>query len=269
MAAFLEQVTDPTHWTAGTAELVRTPSVVRPEIQSVVRPFQSAAALARDRRRSLLSTVVKAEILPRLVLARRVADGRQAGTTAAIATAIDHAAELLHLVLTEDAARAIAFVEMLHSRGATPEALYLGILTDTARQLGELWLADRADFVQVTISMGRLQQVLRALSSSFQADAVRRSDAHSVLLVPAPGEQHTFGLLLLGEFFRRAGWHIAGGPASCDRDAVETVRDTWFDVVAFSIGSTGLLDGLEQCIRRVGWRPVDARTARPCGARWC
>jgi methanogenic corrinoid protein MtbC1 len=248
MATFVEQVTDLTGWTSGTAELLRG-APFAPRETPPARVARTYEAPTRDRRNVLLNRVVEAEILPRLALVRRTIAAPQTEASPAIAAAA--AAELLQLVLTEESASAIAFIDRLYQQGVTLESVYLGILTDTARQLGELWLADRADFVQVTISMGRLQQVLRAMSSSFQATAARRNAVHRVLLVPAPGEQHTLGLLMLGEFFRRAGWHIAGGPAVSGLDAEATVRGGWCDVAAFSIGSIGLLEGLTRCIRRV------------------
>jgi methanogenic corrinoid protein MtbC1 len=74
-------------------------------------------------------------------------------------------------------------------------------------------------------------------------------------LLPAPGEQHTLGLVVLAEFFRREGWQIAGGPVSSQAatgaDAAKAARDTWIDVVGFSIGSASRVDGLTASIRAV------------------
>ena len=83
-----------------------------------------------------------------------------------------------------------------------------------------------------------------------QAGSVSQSAlADTVLLLPAPGEQHTLGLVILAEFFRREGWHISGGPVSSSYDPAGLVRDAWVDVAAFSIGSIRHLDKLASCIR--------------------
>ena len=65
----------------------------------------------------------------------------------------------------------------------------------------------------------RLQHVLRGArrrpSSAGASDARRRARS-AILLMPLPGEQHTFGLSMLADFFRRAGWNVwsgAGGAA--------------------------------------------------------
>jgi MerR family transcriptional regulator, light-induced transcriptional regulator len=252
MAAFVEQVTDPAGWTnTATAHLLRAPSLT-PRERSAAHAAMKRADLARERHTALLNRVVQTEILPRLVLAKRANAGLSAAIEATAATAHE-TTELLNLLLSQDAAAVTGFIELLHLRGAPPESLYLGVMTDAARRFDDLWVADRCDFAQVTIGMGLLQQALRALSQSFLAAAVEvsQTDARSVLLLPAPGEQHTFGLLMLGEFFRRSGWHVAGGPVSSHVDAADMVRSGWFDVAAFSVGSEALLDGLARCVRRV------------------
>ena len=72
-----------------------------------------------------------------------------------------------------------------------------------------------------------------------------------ILLLPSPGEQHTFGLVMVSEFFRRAGWDVAGGPWEAGADPVLMVRREWFDVVGFSLGVEHHLDDLAACIQAV------------------
>jgi methanogenic corrinoid protein MtbC1 len=250
MTAFLEQVAE----TAKRPGQATESSVIAPRgpVRASIRLADGISA--PDRRRELLTQLVQGEILPRLALSHRMpATARPApdSTTAPEATTAVNTAELVRLVMTEDAAGAIAFIELLQLRGASPEALYLGVITDAAGRLGEFWMEDRCSFAQVTISVGRLQQVVRSLSPAFQAAAVSRAQAESILLLPAPGEQHTFGLVMLAEFFRRAGWQVAGGPVSSGYDAADMVRGNWFDVAGFSVGSENLVERLARCIRLV------------------
>jgi methanogenic corrinoid protein MtbC1 len=212
----------------------------------------NSASLFRNRRAALLKRAVEAEILPRLALARAGAVAKQAETKPDAWTTEDDTAELVRLLMTPEDGSAWAFIELLKARGATPTSLYLGIITRAAQRLGELWDEDRCDFGQVTIGLGRLQQVVRALSPSFQMAAVGQSaHAETVLLLPAPGEQHTFGLVILAEFFRREGWHVTGSPASSGIDAPTLVSDAWVDIAGFSIGSIKHVDRLTACIRAV------------------
>jgi MerR family transcriptional regulator, light-induced transcriptional regulator len=251
MNTYMEQFAETERWIGRGQHGLESPS----NPVSDENPWASADDLPRARRKALLTSVVEAEILPRLARLRRhtAATGPIASAitgTSAMTTDRD-SQELVGLVLNREASAAAGFVDSLRRRGATPASLFLGVVTRAAQILGEMWDQDRCDFAQVTISMGRLQQVLRTLSPHFQMESVTRTHAETALLAPGPGEQHTFGLLVLGEFFRREGWHVAGGPATSASDAVLIVRRTWVDVAGFSIGSAARLEGLTQCIRAV------------------
>ena len=244
MSIFDDQVADPTGWYHHCGRVDPGPSPGdSPDFASLL-----GESMPRARRAVLLSRVVTTEILPRLALAKRFVATRPGDADVTTEADTD---EMVHLLLNRDAPEAIGLIERLQRRGATPESLYTGLLSAAARRLGALWEDDRCDFTQVTIGVGRLQQVARFLSPAFQHTAVSRPDPYSVLLMPAQGEQHTFGLLVLAEFFRRAGWHVAGGPVSAGLDPAELVRESHYDVAGFSIGSEALLSGLGKTIRRV------------------
>ena len=212
----------------------------------------TSGLITRNRRSALLSRLVEAEILPRLALARAASPSRSGEAEAAGVTTENDTLELVRLLMGNEDGGAWTFIELLEVRGATPASLYLGVVTQAARRLGELWEDDRCDFAQVTIGLGRLQQVVRALAPNFQLAAVGPAGhASSVLLLPAPGEQHTFGLIILAEFFQREGWHVIGGPISAGNEATATVRDQWVDIAGFSIGSLSRVDGLAARIQAV------------------
>ncbi|MBP6851739.1 MAG: cobalamin B12-binding domain-containing protein, partial [Rhodoferax sp.] len=128
-----------------------------------------------------------------------------------------------------------------------------------ARHLGSLWEQDLCDFTEVTIGLGRLHQVLRELSPGFSQPLSHAGNGRRILLLPSPGEQHTFGLVMVSEFFRHAGWDVAGGPWEAGADPVIMVRREWFDVVGFSLGSELHLDELAQCIRAVRKAAINPR----------
>jgi methanogenic corrinoid protein MtbC1 len=113
-----------------------------------------------------------------------------------------------------------------------------------------MWEQDLCTFVDVTVAVGRLQQALRDMSAGL---AFRPADGESVrrvLLVPAPGEQHTFGLVMVSEFFREAGWEVTGGPHP-QLDPVAQVRKEWVDVVGFTLAGELHLASLTAAIAAV------------------
>ncbi|HKM61988.1 MAG TPA: cobalamin B12-binding domain-containing protein [Acidisphaera sp.] len=248
MATFADQFAEDADWSAGpSAYAAPSRACTFPPPPIEIQP----ATYRRNRRAAVLTKLVETEILPRLRLVgvrtstRDVRPVPASGLTAADTT------EFVRLVLAEEAVAGMQYVETLRLRGATVRSLYLGLLTDAARLLGEFWQEDRCSFVDVTISMGRLQQIVRGLSPAFQTAALRRAHPETMLLLATPGEQHTLGLIILAEFFRSAGWHVAGGAVRSGEEAADIVHDSWFDVAGFSIGAENGLAQLTSCIRIV------------------
>jgi methanogenic corrinoid protein MtbC1 len=197
-----------------------------------------------------LVRTIEAEIIPRLVLARRAAAPQPARPPAGLLIPqSEDIEELARLVLERDEAPAVAFIEALHARGAAAETLYLDLLAPAARHLGVLWEADVCSFMQVTLGLWRLQQVLCELSPAFQLEDDFRALDRRALLIPLPGEQHTFGLAMVSEFFRRAGWDVWSGPLASSGDLAKVVGREWFAVVGLSVSSTAMLDRLAAAIR--------------------
>ncbi len=189
------------------------------------------------------------EVIPRLARSHR-APPRALAPGLAPPSAAEIETFTACLVDDSEAALALA-VDGLRLRGASVESLYLGIFAAAARRLGELWEEDRCDFCTVTVGLGRLQRLLRELSPAFGAEIEHPTGGRRAMLTQPPDEQHSFGLSIVAEFFRRAGWEIHGGPGGAARDPAARVRVEWFDVVGFSIGSEMRLPWLQTTITSV------------------
>jgi methanogenic corrinoid protein MtbC1 len=201
-------------------------------------------------RATLLTRTIEQEIVPRLVLARNALPDH--GTAAAVPPPEPQdAVDLARLVMAADPTEAAAFVEAIHSRGTPLDSVLLDVLAPTARRLGELWTEDLCDFAQVTMGLWRLHQLMRTLSAGIDHPTLYRENDRQALLVPVPGEQHTFGLAMVADFFRRAGWTVWSEPLASSNDLVGIVRSEWFALVGFSVSSASRLDVLAASIRRV------------------
>jgi methanogenic corrinoid protein MtbC1 len=181
------------------------------------------------------------------VLAHRAAPASRRSAAASS----EQIAHFAHLVLGQDVSAAFAYIEQVRARGMSLESVYLELLAPAARHLGELWEADLCDFTQVTVGLWRLQQVVRDLSPAFQPQAECSDQTRRVLLVPVRGEQHTFGLLMVADFFRRSGWDVWAGTPASSNELVGIVRSDWFAVVGFSVSCDTHLDGLASDIHAV------------------
>lgn len=193
---------------------------------------------------------IKTQIIPRIVLALRSLPVPKPAETAGQASpnAIEHFAAL---VLGNEDDAAFAHVENLLAQGASVQSIFLELLAPAARQLGTQWEADATDFASVTLGVGRLQRIMRRFGEDFCEEGGQGHGGESVLLTIIPGEQHSFGLSMVAEFFRRAGWNLCTGPFSSHQELTSLVHNHWFDVVGFSVSSDRRLDELKQDIHDI------------------
>ena len=225
------------------------------EAPSCAAVGEAVAEIDMARRRARLARTIEGEIIPRLKLAHTTDGACQAQNDAPVVLGTHtqpNAADIkafAKLVIAQDVGVALAHLELLRTNGISLESLFLDLLAPCAQLLGDLWLADECSFIDVSIGLARLQQILRELSPDFEPDAT--DEAHPnrrILLMLAPGEQHAFGLSLVEHFLRRSGWEVT--VASSDGSAVTgLLRKEWFSVVGLSMSCVGLLDGLQSCIR--------------------
>jgi methanogenic corrinoid protein MtbC1 len=210
---------------------------------------EQRAPSAQERISHIVRTI-EADIIPRLVRAHQPAPSALR-PSAPVLDAQPSEAEVLdfvELVLAEREVGYADLIERLRARGVSVENLYLGLLTPAARELGRRWEEDLTSFTDVTVAIGRLQRLMRGLSQSFGSEVEAPADGRRVLLIPAPGEQHTFGLSIVAEFFRRAGWEVVGADGEEGHDAAAMVRSEWYDVVGISVGVEARLDWLKSGI---------------------
>ena len=227
-----------------------------PSIDKVGGPRDGALGLPgrsldTDAMKDRLSRVIEAEIIPRLMLAHKQ-------SPAMVESGDDPREPLPELeafvetVLSTDVDKTFAAVDALRGAGVSVDRLFLGLLAPAARRLGEMWESDVADFMEVTVGLSRLQQVLRELTPRGQGPDRRQPGvARRILLAPAPGESHTFGLSMVEKFFRSAGWEVVSLAASSHADPVSAVRRESFSVVGFSLSCETRAEALSLVIRKV------------------
>lgn len=222
-----------------------------PDCEAGLAEFRPAEA-ANDTRMAQLARTIEEEIIPRLMLAHR-AGAEPMLAPVAVGRAITEAdvKQFAKLVLSHEEDIAFATIQGLRARDVSVERIYLDLLAPTARYLGVLWEEDLCNFTDVTVGLGRLQRVLRELSPALGRSVEHPAQGRRVLLLPSPGEQHTFGLVMVAEFFRRSGWDVTGGAWAAGADAATLVAAEWFDVIGFSLGAEVHLQALAGSIAAV------------------
>jgi methanogenic corrinoid protein MtbC1 len=196
-----------------------------------------------------LMQTIEANVIPRLLMAH--SGHAQASTAPVMNIRLDdqtRVEELSRLVLQDDASRAAQFVQELYEQGVPLDEIYMRLLAPVARRLGTMWEEDRASFTQVTTGMWRIKQLVYDFSPLFQEFARTDKAAPHAMLVPLPGSQHTLGLFMVSEFFRRGGWKVWGELAAGEADIVTAIKTQHFDLVGLSVSTEDQLPALARFV---------------------
>jgi MerR family transcriptional regulator, light-induced transcriptional regulator len=153
------------------------------------------------------------------------------------------------------------FVKKLLAKKVSIDSIYLELIPQVARKLGVLWEQDICTFSEVTIGLWRLQHILYGLSREFQVKNNSPIENLNALLIPAPRSQHTIGLFIVSEFFRRAGWRVWGEPNLLPEDVNNLIFSQWFDVIGISVGFEEQLPDVNQMILSLRARSMNPNVA--------
>lgn len=210
-----------------------------------------------EHREEAVAGVISAHVIPRLLAAHRHDDA------VVVAVGGDHvnaeeAVAFAPLALELEADALLDHVEVFLHRGVSVDTVFVELLAPAARQLGILWEDDRCDFIDVTMGLWRLQEIVRELSSRspdrFGAERAARTALFSVF----PGEQHSFGTVVIDDVFRRGGWASHYLSECTTPDLLDRVARQSFDLVGLTVSHDdhiGHLPSLVLALRSVSRNP--------------
>jgi methanogenic corrinoid protein MtbC1 len=224
--------------------------------RSDLSAYSSDRQSAPARYQQWLQRTIETEVIPRLMLAQRLAatppgvSGAHPGSTLGSTPGLADIETFTSLLLQDDESTCDDFIAALRNRPVAMESIFLDLFSPSARRLGELWNEDLCDFTQVTLGLWRIQKMVYELSSSIPAHLGEstRTTPLRAMLVAAPGSQHTLGLTMVCEFFRRAGWDVYSEPCANAEELTTLARHGWFDVIGLSASVDDQLEALETFI---------------------
>ncbi len=196
-----------------------------------------------------LHRLIEGEIIPRLLMAHRTSPTLNlVDKDAGIAVRAGDAERFARSALKNEAYALLVDIDVEIARGVSVETIFLDILAPAARHLGVLWDEDSVDFVDVTMALWRLQEIVHEVAARMPGAAERRGGERRALFAPMPGEQHGFGSLMVEEFFRRAGWTTASEPGASETELVGIVARRWFELVGITVACVDHVQDLPRVI---------------------
>ena len=158
-----------------------------------------------------------------------------------------------------DARELLDFVDKCLANGSSVDSIYVDLLAPTARRLGEYWESDERDFVDVTMGLWRIQEILRELTLRIPPPAVAGFGQRSALFSTMPGEQHSFGTLMIAECFYRAGWDADIMIEPSQSELIGKFAGRHYDLIGLTVSldcPKATLSGLVSAIRSVSSNPA-------------
>lgn len=212
-----------------------------------------------------------AQLIERLVIPRLMADEAGQSQSHASASAAPASSSrtgvmittadvvaFAELSLADEAAALVDFVDARMEGGSTVEQLYIELLAPAARKLGVMWEEDQCDFVDVTMGLWRIQEVVRELARRAPTGRCGGYGQRVALFSPMPGDQHSLGPTMISECFQRSGWHAESLIEPTCSELLAKVAGRHFDLVGLTVSNdcpTASLSSLIRSIRSVSSNP--------------
>lgn len=185
---------------------------------------------------SPINELIQKEVIPRLLMSHSTEESRN-DFFGGRRVKSREAKDFVELPLTNEADFMLAEVEKLQRAGVSTESIFVDLLAASARRLGEMWEEDECDFVEVTLGIWRLQEVMRDCAMRSIAASEANGAPNSALFSPFPGDQHNFGALMVEEVFASAGWQTEALLEPKRHELLHLIAERSFHVVGLTISN--------------------------------
>ncbi|AOL22847.1 Methanogenic corrinoid protein MtbC1 [Erythrobacter litoralis] len=222
------------------------------------RKEKSDAAAAGSRSGDAINTIIEGEIIPRLMMAH--SGGGEGSPSEDRPREIEpaDAARFAILPLELEADALLEEIDRFLGKGVSVDAIYLDLLAPSARTLGDMWDRDECDFIDVTMGLWRLQEVMREVAMRVPGDPTPGLGRKVALFSAMPGDVHSFGTLMIEEVFARAGWESEALVKPERRELLDRLSRRRYDLVGLTIARdcpSSALANLIKAMRSVSANP--------------
>lgn len=155
-----------------------------------------------------------------------------------------------------------AVISSLIATGVSQREILDSVVPAASRMLGQMWLEDRASFVDVTLGASRLQAIYRESGDVGRDHILDRTIplGQSVLMVVPEFEQHSLGAFSAADQFRRYGFWVRMAIGLDHHELSKLVNYGGFSLVGLTVGS---FKTIEQVTELIDYLRAKAPTCPP------
>ena len=200
-----------------------------------------------------LNKTIESEIIPRLLMGHKLESANQVidDQSSDIEVKQTEINDFCQTLLDGPIADCFTFIDRMQKSGHSLVSLYMNLVPASTRRLQQLWETDENSFTEVTLALGRAQNLIHQLSPSFMSQGKLPEFQGNALLINAPGSQHTLGILIMGEFFKLNGWNTTVEIETTSADLKDRIRLQAYDLLAISISCEDQWGTMETLLNEV------------------
>lgn len=200
-----------------------------------------------------LNKTIESEIIPRLLMGHKLESANQVidSQSSNIEVKQTEIIDFCQTLLDGPIADCFTFIDRMQKSGHSLVSLYMNLIPASTRRLQMLWETDENSFTEVTLALGRAQNLIHQLSPAFMSQGKLSEFQGNALLINAPGSQHTLGILIMGEFFKLNGWNTSVEIETTSAGLKDRIRLQSYDLLAISISCEDQWDTMETLLNEV------------------
>jgi MerR family transcriptional regulator, light-induced transcriptional regulator len=200
-----------------------------------------------------LNKTIESEIIPRLLMGHSLEPANEKVLIEAsnIEVTEFEIVDFCQALIDGPLENCLLVIEAMQKSGHTLTSLYINLIPASTRRLQQLWENDENSFTEVTIALGRAQNLIHQLSPIFMNQGGFSDFQGNALLLNTPGSQHTLGILMLGEFFKLAGWNTTVEIEISPEVLKNRINLQAYDLVGISISCEDQWDTMESLLQEI------------------
>ncbi|MEM1048305.1 MAG: hypothetical protein AAGL24_19300 [Pseudomonadota bacterium] len=158
---------------------------------------------------------------------------------------------LCNALVHPDEHRRHMIVARLVAKGVSVEEIIERYIPEAARFLGDGWVNDDLTFAEVTVGTSRLQEMVRTFSERYVGRGDTMPLGHNILLCVPEFEDHTLGVFVAAERFRRAGLWVQLGIGINAYELSGLMKSQQFTMVGISVSRGKRLASVREFVKTV------------------
>jgi MerR family transcriptional regulator, light-induced transcriptional regulator len=218
------------------------------QIRSLTEPLSPVVANPNENHLQDFAAVIENVIVPRLLMTHLHNTAPKPEVKPPKDLAVS---EFIRLTMDQEPDAAVEFVQGLLDDGVSFQRILLDLMAPAARELGERWVNDTMSFVEVTLGVARMHRILREFDGVPEYMWSKSGFGCHALLLPAPGEQHTFGLRLVQEFLLRESWSVTNKPVETPEALKVILSNSHYDIAGLSLSGETMIEPFQASIASI------------------